>query len=703
MLEDSQIVPTPKTISFSDYSQFNQPQQRPFGIQVDINEIEALQHSYPETLGFLTLIKNLLLNGNLNLPPAIYEQLGSPQRQGGVKPYITFVIDEIFMKLNDRIFINQSEKWKILSLCLDIFNISVELLDISQVIFTIANTGTHDDNNFEAAQSLSIHSQGITAKPESASIPTIGLQPGFEVFCRILSGSAFTRMLFKIIKEGSILSKIPKEATVSVTSCLQLFNTIFELQKPFIEEIAPLIFELGHASACRLPSSLTTLEELLSGDSEVVTQILSFILIDFDGLCLEALNALSFISRSSTFSATCYTRFAKSNRLVSIISHSSDSMKIIEGFVSRIDTVTFESGENTTHAVQLSILDMLISNVQNTNSPNIAHFLLGLATEKSLDVPEKWRSRRFCLESIVDKLLSKNFYETHPLLAEKCYRLVYLLCRNSETCKETLHLLRMNNFFTDQLKNFVTLTDDGLSIGDSSIARIYQCSWLLRIICIEIHVSLLSGTRMESDKIIGLLYKSFSNEPLNLEYDDVMNSNFEQSLPIAVDLIKKLNVSESDRPILNLAHTTFNQIPLQDYIIRTDRGTEIYDVENLKIAMLFSIQSLAQQGTYIQNLNGNDGGVNNLIQIAIDANFYMELENARHQSAVAWCELIKESILGYYDLLKDDFEPLILVLLSQLLMKANAPKTAIPIGNIFSETILTLLSMLEETQKRKNK
>jgi nuclear pore complex protein Nup205 len=163
MLEDSQIVVTVKNSN-----------QTNFGLSHDIREIETPQQTYPESLAFLELIKNLVENAKFSCPTAIYELLGSPDRIGGVKPYITFIIDEIFMKVEARAFKNEAERFNILSICLDIFNTCIDLLDVSEVLLFIASDQRPAN--------------------DSSPISAIGVHPGFEVVCRILGG--FLKLMF---------------------------------------------------------------------------------------------------------------------------------------------------------------------------------------------------------------------------------------------------------------------------------------------------------------------------------------------------------------------------------------------------------------------------------------------------------------------------------------------------------------------------
>jgi nuclear pore complex protein Nup205 len=506
--------------------------------------------------------------------------------------------------------------------------------------------------------------------------------------------------LFSIIKIGSLnLLKLPKGASESVHFSLRIINAVLAIQKPFLESVAPALVEIGYAVPSKLPNSMACLEELISSDPETLIHISSFGLCEQDRICIEALKVLKTISFSPTFSSTCATAFSRTNRLVGVLSQSSFSNQIIEGFVQRIEVDTNEnlSVINTTHEVQLLILDLLISNVQGIPAPNIAHFLLGLSTAKSLDEPDK--KLNFCLKSVVTLLSRKNFYLTHPILAEKCYRLVFLLSNDPDSCSETLHHLRSQNFFCRELETFQIRYEESNgpanTFTESDIARVYQGAWLLKTVAIELHVSMILGQRSQSDKIIDLLFRSGPND-FNPELE------FEQNMTKAVDMINRMSTTFSPTPDIGIENTCYNQILLKNFVKTDSRGASLYDIRNFHIALLSCLQSFQQEGLFMAQGSRKDGEeslMDRLTAIARDANRHQELNNARFLSVQAWCHLIRDSLVGYFDLLEHNRESLIFILLSSILPHANSMTRPTGIGGCISETTLALISRLEQDRK----
>ena len=70
--------------------------------QSELEEIESRNETYPETRGFLDLVKGLLAT-------TIPGSLGVGYRQPGLVPYLSFVKDAIFLKFDIRAYTDTNE------------------------------------------------------------------------------------------------------------------------------------------------------------------------------------------------------------------------------------------------------------------------------------------------------------------------------------------------------------------------------------------------------------------------------------------------------------------------------------------------------------------------------------------------------------------------------------------------------------------
>jgi nuclear pore complex protein Nup205 len=103
-LETSQILVTvPTTSSYT-----------PRGIQTELEEIESRLEEYPLTKALLKLLDVLTDFG-------IPRTLGAGPRPPGFDPYLSFIVNSVFLKFHTRSYRNPSEKWEIANLCLKLF------------------------------------------------------------------------------------------------------------------------------------------------------------------------------------------------------------------------------------------------------------------------------------------------------------------------------------------------------------------------------------------------------------------------------------------------------------------------------------------------------------------------------------------------------------------------------------------------------
>jgi nuclear pore complex protein Nup205 len=98
------------------------------GVEVELDEVEAIHKLYPATIPFLNLLSTLIHTPKrLSLKDLITDSeplntipdaLGQPYRLPGIGPYISFGIDNVFANIPRREYRRPSDRWQMNDLCL---------------------------------------------------------------------------------------------------------------------------------------------------------------------------------------------------------------------------------------------------------------------------------------------------------------------------------------------------------------------------------------------------------------------------------------------------------------------------------------------------------------------------------------------------------------------------------------------------------
>ncbi|KAJ3360665.1 hypothetical protein HDU91_004428 [Kappamyces sp. JEL0680] len=733
-MEYAQIIPTVSEGYFDashvgTYGIGSEHQSSARGLVFDLKEIETPMKTYTETMAYLHLVKMLLSSASKD-PDSVFDSLGVPNRVGGIRPYISFIIDEVFMKIDDRQFIDPEERGMMLCLCLEIFNLCLEKLDTSTVLSYLAE---QRQEAFSAAVNVT--------NPLYASLRSLGIHPGFDILCRLLNGSRFCHRILNIIETyGETLPN--RSDGIAQYSSLRIVYFVLQIQGSFLGVIAPAIVEAKEANFLQLPTSMSGLESHMASRKQVIVRIAALVNHEYNLIALLSIDILFMISKSSIFSGVDQSEpMNRTNRLVGVLESSTESIQIQQGFSDRINVDAIENSladeiftgvqnqyegsplyfdpsslsHSIDHTIRLTILDMLIWNISSKLSPNIAHFLLGLSVGNTGTDEDAPMPRTGALSVIVDLLFQgeiapgsleeshsfqKPFYVTHSLLAEKCYHLIYLLCSDAATGTQTLRYLRNDcDFFVRQLSRFSPVQDNGVPDDGSTeqiVVRLHQCAWLLKSVSLELHLAALTGQRSQSQRLLNLLFTSSSSQLLQA------TSAFELPLTKAAGILQFLNMTESSLPPLDLSQTIFSGVNLADYMKNDDRGTEIFDVQTLFLTLTSFVNYLEGSGSII-HAGGRAGAFEIISQIMdhiLEKNRGQQISSARFHCMQSWCSLIRVSIKGYFDLFSPELrERRIFELLTSLLQRIGNDKTSLSIGTCVSQAVLALISRLDHDRQ----
>ena len=122
-------------------------------IRTDLEQVEALTETYPETAAFVRLLTVLITT------VALPTMLGKAQRDPpGVEPYVVFVVENVFLRLRQRRYRDPAEMWTLFALTTRFFH---------QLVLTLPAATT-------------------TPAPEAADLQR---HPGFRWLLALLAGT----------------------------------------------------------------------------------------------------------------------------------------------------------------------------------------------------------------------------------------------------------------------------------------------------------------------------------------------------------------------------------------------------------------------------------------------------------------------------------------------------------------------------------
>ncbi|ORY52525.1 hypothetical protein BCR33DRAFT_733217 [Rhizoclosmatium globosum] len=703
-LEQAEIIPRPNYSTGVHYGSFSNQvmSNRAEGIRFDMEQIESQNQTYPETLAFMTLLNTLLvalkpnqLTGTLD---GFSTRLLAP---GGINHYLHFAVEDVFLKVHSRVFTSVDERWKMIELSLHLVDQCLKSFDF---MFGAGSAG------LDSPAYAQLRADASAVSAESAATVMISSHPGFSLMLRILSGSCSSR--------NSLKSSILK-STMAVLK-----------QSP----------------------SITGIDQLLAFYKDTVIKVALFINCEIDDeICLLSVNLLTVISQSPIFSTidSAPGRYGKINRLVSLLSSSEESNRIIAGFVHRLDVeepenlvdanvewgadsamtglkldawkdpdlaiLLFESSVPANVAVdsvglanliRLAVLDLFLENLLATPVfPSVAHYLLGydMNSVKKVEILEtkSEKGRRCGLHIILDLLRVGGTKATgnliHPKLAEKCYRLLYLICSDSVTSSATMRYLRTTeNFFYRQLEampvNRLVELGNTTANKDVSATQLHQRAWLMQLIALELHVTTIIGQRSHAQKLLDLLFISPIPDPLR----------YDQPLTKMLEVLNAVDFSNGERDQPSRASsaqlTYFNDLDLTKCITNDEYGYPLYDLRAVH-SLLLSKQRLLEKHTNTaaaHDRNRLKAEVSTILQELLERNTRIENLGSRIHAMYSWSLILRTAFGNAFELLPADLrQEKSYQLLTTLFPKFNSPTASSDIVEMMATVVLELIGRLQ--------
>lgn len=662
-LETSQILVTiPSTSNY-----------QPRGIQTELDEIESRMEEYPLTKALLHLLDVLTHTG-------IPRMLGAGCRKPGFDPYLTFVINSVFLKFNVRSYKNQIERWEIAYMCLKLFG-----------------------------KFLNEYEPNATDFPSNIKPNEFNSPPGFHIMVQMNTKSEFLNLLLLIIDEGSKLYDLHLPFTGEnfvekcTLHCLNIIERCLVLQTKFFNFL----------TTASMPILLIQLSKLLltinprSGRPDHVLNIAKYVSYQFmlTSHSLTSVSILTYLTSSPTIH----------NQIVNILLSSNGIEKdIFCGFVECLDE-TIDENENTDVIVATkSGILKLLRQCLDYNAPNLSHFFFGFDLKKDVSqtifqLPGVMDFPRTCIHSLLGLIRLSKDQSTRGTLLESAYHMLYVLCANTATSEPVLRLLRLQpNFFKDHLKSCVNSFDKGSY-------ELNQLSWLLKTIAIELRVSCKFGQVYHLKQLTMLLVElPRIEETINDEFTIAKSSSFSESRihlsldnyqgNLLVNLITQFDFNI--KPVVNPNWEYFDTVMLDNLLrnCQIENNQKFIDVKKLHQILLDELSGLqgsvamGQRQSILQEIQ-------NVLQHALNINSSGKRAASVINFTSSWCQVTQVlcSYLPYGILTSTEQQNLSIQILENLLMKVSKEILLPEVSVILSGAILMLLQNLRKWQLKHDK
>ena len=724
------------------------------GVEVELEEVEAVYKMYPATIPFLKLLstllhtpKRVLLKDRVtDAEPinTIPDTLGQPHRLPGIGPFVSFVVDNVFSKIPNREYLRSSDRWQMNDLCLCFIERALASYDLESLV------GFSDDLQLKG----------------DALVPLV-VHPGYDIMKRLLTNSPLQSSILSYIVDGvegfeKDFSEEEPFFQSTIIRVLRIVHRVLELQDIFVDVLVPLLAEFNTApivGTTHPRSYFTKFDQALSFNPQCAPAVAAYTAFPaYAELVLLSVKILTTLSASSALT-----------NLTTMIERSNDSDRILNGLMqilnsdSTMSVVVAETiaeqytgaGAHDVNAtpdmleqsIRIAILDLFVQNTEQGRAyPNVAHFLLFGRTdgEQLIQDPHALGARQSCIHVILGLLNAgvpalKNkrkitdqrqpsnqepLFMTIPGLAERCYRVVYQLCVNSHTSDFTMRYLRTReDFFARQLAVIPfkvpetiadpyvqVLYDDGSRVTTivpalSSFLRLR--SWIFDLAALDLHVLTNKGHHKGVTELLGILFgiDSWNQDEAGSWEDDLLQSfrEFGQSHLRIIEFLQSLNFDWSDSVSVKPTELQlFKQLNLQSCLRTNAAGCEVVDRNALLSLMASARRTLHSKGnivtpTLLEQLNAETTYI--LESCAVE-NHRREVRHAIAISYDAWRRLLDMTLTKCFTRLPHDRrENMLFDLLHVLpgtIQSTNIPETT---AMLISETVLSSITKLREDRR----
>lgn len=572
-------------------------------------------------------------------------------------------------------------------------------------------------------------------------------------------------------------------------------NVLMPQLKQDAQELPMGQFKLGPYIFPSPPSELRSLANHMLYNTQVIVQIALMVNCEeHQDICRLSTSVLEHLA-SAPEDDSVYIKFPNhvnvpigglGSRLAGILLSSDSANEIIFGFGERLEidtaeittyddyeydfnTIPFWLAEKTmsniyryerseeecysyTASVRIGILDILLKSLgKEVPSPTIAEFLLGYdvqdPTIKSIQqssIATDKRARLACLLSILSMVKTgidteddeqPTLIQTHPVLAEKCYQLIYKLCARESTSEITLQYLRGGDDF--MLKQFQAITcrlESCVSVVEPNFAGelvsadqtrvktdyltlasvLNQRAWLLKLVALDLHQ--LAGTPLasESTELLNLMFGISSDDSTSLtdklkamQLASGTEHGYQQPLWNLVEIINSLDFTWIDQlddtAQTNATFSYFEGFDAKKHLVKKSGGYEMYDIRNIyKTLRQYQLTDPSVKNLSEQDRTKMESEMGAILKQLMADNRHREISYGRLHCLRAWKQVVEIAISDCFECFSFEArERIIYDLLNALLPKLEGDTGLhVDILKGLSEVVLSLLTRLREDKRR---
>jgi len=734
------------------------------GIIAEFEDAEVEAGSYLATAAFVNLLDTLIhtparpatLLGGFESPVAqtIPENLGAGARAPGMAPYVRYVMHDVLLRAPKLAYVDERERWTLIERSLCFIEKCLATYDLSPVLL---------DDVASGAGARSSHSKAGVA------LLALAAHPGFEILRKLLTEPALLKALFDVVSvslDGLLDDggRTPTKAD-AVLRALRIVHRILAIQGLFVEVLLPTLAESAGAlglNPSSIPTAVAPLDQHLLYTHAVVIDIA--LLVNFaerQEIALLAVQIVGQLSQSPFFRAV--DRFenvysSHMNRLVGVIDSSDESLRILDGFVRRLESegagepgwtavddpvqalVTAETGrgpsaveEDLTETIRVAVLDLLLANTTaGTAGPNIAHFLCGFPlnaspADLSIDDPQAEGANLSCLHIILELLaqgthapggeqaeyIEPTLLARNPALAEKCARLIYQLSTHELTGPATARYLRTREEFSARQLAAFPMTvpaappavalgqvvyPDGGSVSTSAGALTsflrYRSS-ILDAVALELHT--VNPTGLHAAKLVDSLFTI--PKEANASDSNRMDTA-EQRLIRVLDILLSMDFQwQDDIPDMDIKLAYFANFDFNACLIPNEAGCEVYDFR----ALVGSMDAVRRRHQATGALAGPgqqealQSEIRGILLTLAAENHQREVAHARQACLVSWQRVLDVVLFKSFELIPaDEREAALFDLIQAAFHLVALPEWPPAAAELLCQAVLSLITRLRQ-------
>ena len=713
------------------------------GVEVELEQVETAHHVYPATLPFLKLISTLihtpkevnLHDRAMGTEPinTIPENLGQPYRLPGISPFTSFVIDNVFANIPNRVYSRPSDRWQTNDLCLSFIERSLASFSLESLV-----TGPDD----------------TSPKPESLT-PFL-THPGYDVLRRLLTNTPLQATILSYIVEGigGLEKGFADEEPFfrsTIVRVLRIVYRVLEIQEIFLDVFITLLSDLKNGSSLvghvHSRSFFNRFDQVLSFGVQHIPAIASYISYhSHPELVLLSIRIIAKLSLSVPPSTlvTLVQRCPDSDRILAgftriMSSDSADDIVQAEEYAEQITgagaSIVESSSESLEQAVRLAALDLVIQDTEGLRPyPNITHFLL-FGGEQTIQDPRALGAQQTSIHVLLDlvnagvpRIRGKRnekamqelpLFVTLPELAERCYKVIHQLCMHPKTSDFTTRYLRTReDFFARQIAKVPSAAPE--SLQDPAIQVVYNDgsrvtatvvslsaflrlrSYIFDLVALELHLLTNKGHHKVVSELLEILFGT------DVEYEEEHGfpvfHDLGQSPIRVIDFLQSLMFDWSDS--LFVTPTTLEllkQVNFQSCIRKDASGCNVIDRTAL-LSLLASVRRVLHTQGHVATQAQHDklaSEMTYILESCAVENHRRKVTHARINSFQSWRRMLDLALTKCFTRLPHDRRENMLFDLLHVLPAAmrstnNEESTCV----LISEVILSSITKLREDRQQ---